>query len=116
MSARISYGQSNLTSQVKVITPILFGTYSIAAVTDVSLTQYGLGKGSVREANPFQRYFTDKGPLTSGIAKGSMHFAIGYFLYRKKDTNRKAVIISLITLSMAQIAVDYSNYKQINKH
>lgn len=116
--ARISYADplaTLKTSKAEIFAPILFGAYSISAIVDVSLTQYGLGKGIVYEANPVQRYFTDRGPVVSGIAKGSMHFAIGYFLFKRKDSNPKAVMLSLVLLTAANIAVDISNNKQINR-
>lgn len=103
------------TTKGETATHLLFGVYTVAAFTDVSLTQYGLGKGIVYEANPVQRYFTNQGPLASGIAKGAMHFGVGYFLFRKHDKNPKGVLISIALLSAAQIAVDYSNYRQIRK-
>lgn len=113
-SARESFAQS--LTKTEAATHLLFGAYTVSAFTDVSLTQYGLGKGIVYEANPIQRYFTNQGPAVSGIAKGSMHFAIGYYLFRKHERNPKKVLLSLALLTAAQIAVDVSNYHQINKN
>lgn len=114
LCARESLAQS--LTKTEATTHIVFGAYTIAAFTDVSLTQYGLGKGIVYEANPVQRYFTNQGPAVSGIAKGSMHFAIGYFLFRKHAKHPKEVLLSLALLTAGQIAVDVSNYHQINKN
>lgn len=115
ISARISFAQNAPEGKAETVTHILFGAYTISAFTDVATTQYGLGKGIVYEANPTQRYFTNHGPVVSGIAKGSMHFAIGYFLFRKHDKNPKAVLASIALLTAAQIAVDYSNARVINR-
>lgn len=113
-SARESFAQS--LTKTEATTHVLFGAYTISAFTDVSLTQYGLGKGIVYEANPIQRYFTNQGPAVSGIAKGAMHFSIGYLLFRQHNKHPKEVLLSIALLTAAQVAVDISNYKQINKN
>lgn len=91
----------------------LLGTYAVSATVDVATTQYGLGKGVVVEANPVQKFFTDQGPVVSGIAKSSMHFAIGYYLHKHYD--RKAAKIALVGLIAAQVVVDYHNAKVISQ-
>jgi len=90
--------------------------YGVAAFVDVSTTQYGLGKGIVTEANPPQKYFTDKGPVWSGIAKGSMHTGIIYMMLKyRKSEHKRLVFASIALLTAAQIAVDVSNAKVIGE-
>ncbi len=92
---------------------VLIGSYSVSATVDIATTQYGLGKGTVREANPIQKFFTDRGPVWSGIAKGTMHTSVGYFLTRNREKHPKLVRWSTIILTSAQIYVDIHNARTI---
>lgn len=93
----------------------VIASYGVAAFVDVATTEYGLGKGIVHEANPIQKWATDRGPVVVGLAKGSMHVGIGYFLLKYHEKNRKLALASAIGLLAAQVVVDYSNAKVINK-
>ncbi len=109
-----TYGQGISREQDNAL-HIAITAYAITAAVDLSTTQYGLGKGIVHEANPIQKYFTDKGPVVSGIAKASMHVGVVWYLKKRHEYNPKAVLWTTIGLIGAQVLVDYNNYKAINK-
>ena len=109
---------SNVSAQDKLQVPnhLVLSGYAVAAFVDTATTEYGLGKGTVHEANPIQKYFTDKGPVWSGIAKGSMHVGIGYILLRNHKDHGKLTLISGCTLLALQVIVDVSNARTIGKN
>ena len=97
----------------------VIGAYGVAAFTDTSLTEYGLGKGIVHEANPLQKWATDKGPVWAGISKGTEHVLLGYLLLKfhnsGDDKTKKIILATAIGLTAFQTWVDYSNAKVISK-
>lgn len=104
---------SRIEAQSEGIIHATVASYGVAAFVDTATTEYGLGKGIVHEANPIQKYFTDNGPVVAGIAKGSMHITIGYFLLRYHQEHPKIIFWTTALLTGAQVWVDYSNAKVI---
>lgn len=102
-----------VSAQSEMVNHLTIASYGIAAFVDISTTEYGLGRGIVREANPIQKYFTDHGPVAAGIAKGTMHVGIGYILLRYHKQHPKLVFWCTALLTGAQVFVDYSNSRFI---
>jgi hypothetical protein len=105
---------------IELVNKAVISFYGVTAFVDVATTEYGLGKGIVHETNPIQKIFTDKGPVWSGIAKGSMHVGIGYLLIKYHDSSdvrvKRITLVSAIGLSVAQLFVDINNAKAITKN
>lgn len=101
-----SYAQSFTPEKLNKYT---IGGYGVAAGVDIATTQYGLGARIVVEANPLQRYFTDHGPVVSGIVKSTMHAGIIYSMLRYKDKHPKVVFVYSLALLAGQVYVDAHN-------
>ncbi len=75
----ISFGQSNTDAKLAI------GTFIVTRVTDLSLTEYGLGSGKVVEANPVFKLVTIKGPTKAGIVHGIGTAGISYAMWELRN-------------------------------
>ena len=85
---------------------IVLGGYMVSAFADLSVTEYYVGKGTVREANPLFRPAVEKGPVTAAIVKGSVHTAVAWWLLRAHAEHPKLAFWSAAALCGAQLAVN----------
>lgn len=86
----------------------LIAGYGVAAFVDGTTSAYGFGKGDVHEANPVLAPL-EKQPLYFGLAKGTMHGIIIYFLLKYKESHERIVKWTSSILLAAQVAVDTNN-------
>lgn len=69
----------------------VIGANIVAHFIDISLTQYALGTGRFREANPILRGI-GTGPVRMAVAKGSIAVGTSYLLIRHHKKNKKLTI------------------------
>lgn len=82
---------------------------------DIATTEYGLGTGRLREANPLMRWATDRGPLPAAAAKSLLALGSNYGLYRLHQAHPKWALV-LSGVSTATISyVAYRNHQLTGK-
>jgi hypothetical protein len=82
-------------------------------VMDLSTTAYGIGTGTVKEANPFMRWAADE-PLALASVKLGMAAGLDFTIRKlSKSGHRKTAIILGIALTTASMAVSIHNMNEI---
>lgn len=100
-------------AQTKTANHIVFAAYGVSALVDLSTTEYGLGKHVTKEANPFFKPFTDRGPVAAGIAKGAAVAGNSFIFMKLHKEHPKATFWTALTITVAQTYIDYKNIQAI---
>jgi hypothetical protein len=95
-----AWAQTHAPDAVVVVTRVALAESVVAAVVDLAVTEYGIGAGQFREANPMLRRF-DRQPTQMGIAKGVMVVVPTYIVLRLMPSHPKWALVT--ALSMAAV-------------
>jgi len=97
-------------------TKIAWAGYITAAFAADSVTSYGIGKGTVHEANPILRPIVEqRGPVVAMTVKGAMHAGISLLILKyHKDAPKRTFWIT-VGLTAAQVAVDALNVRTVGR-
>lgn len=93
---------------------LAIAAHVVAQMVDVSTTEYGIGTGRFREANPAMRWAA-RSPVTMGIAKGSLAVASSWALLRLHKQHPKAALIGALVSSTISVAVSARNIRTISQ-
>lgn len=103
-----AYAQSETAQHIAI------GSYMVSAGADLSVTSYGLGAGSLREANPILRPFEHK-PVGMAVTKMGLGAGVSALLLKTHTKNPKAAFWTAVGLSVLNSWVTYRNTKFLPK-
>lgn len=83
----------------------------VAQFADISTTQYALGRGGFREANPFLKNFSS--PVKMAIVKGSIATGSSYLLLKLHKKKPKTALVLASSLTAFYSVIAYKNSKLI---
>ncbi len=84
------------TTTSEKIAHVAIAGHVVANFADVSSTEWALGKGAFREANPLLKW-ASKDPIPMAIAKGSYAAGTAYLLLRLHKSHPKLAILAAVT-------------------
>lgn len=79
-----------------------------ASMTDLAVTEYGLGSGALRELNPVLR---QGGPVSTGIVKGATTASSALLLLKLHKTHPKIALIFALGETAFYSWATYHNYQ-----
>ncbi len=91
------------------------GAYMTTAFVDVATTEYGLGRGTVREVNPLFVPIANKGPVVAGLAKGLVHTGVAALLLSDHKHHPKRAFWLAVALTGMQLTVDIHNARVMGR-
>ncbi|MGH9162918.1 MAG: DUF5658 family protein [Vicinamibacteraceae bacterium] len=96
----------------RLLTTVRVGVLA-SQVMDLSTTAYGIGTGTVKEANPFMRWAADE-PLALASMKLGTAAGLDWTIRKlSKSGHRKTAIILGVALTAASMAVSIHNMNEI---
>lgn len=102
-------------AQSEGATHAAIASYTVFGFIDVATTEYLIGTGTVREANPVFKLAVDRGPVLAGFIKGSAHTAIAYLLVRTHQKKPRWTFWTAVSLGVGQAYVDYHNARLVRR-
>ena len=92
-----------------ILTRVAIAAACMAQFADVATTEYAMGTGRAREANPIVAPFVHEGPIAAAVVKGAIWGGVSYALVRAHRTHPKGAIVAALAIAAGTSAVAWHN-------
>lgn len=93
---------------------VAIGGAMVGQFTDLAVTEYAIGAGVLREANPILAPLAHR-PVEMAIAKGTMAVGVSYALVKLKQRHPKAAFWTAVVLAGVQAGVTWHNARALRE-
>jgi hypothetical protein len=104
-----SGGASDQEAHGSIVSRVAIAAFMIGQFADITTTEYGIGAGKIREANPLFRRAVEQGPVVAGLAKGTFAVLVSWIMLRAQIHHAKATFFTAFLLTGVQAYVTWHN-------